>query len=178
MIRDPFLTSGSINFLPLLFMRSLSFFLLFLPLVFLFSCGGEEAAESGSGTFPEVRKIDFYEDSATGRTLTMLLKDEISAGRKPVVMFTASWCGPCKAFKKTLHSNLVRAAFDNATLIMVDIDVDAEKDQHSFQYGVSEVPTFIRMDAEGNQLKRITSAEWGRAEPSRVAAVIKAFLND
>jgi thioredoxin 1 len=56
---------------------------------------------------------------------------------KRVVYFTASWCGPCKAFRPILQQ--VTSELE-ITVEYVDVDANPEKTQ---EFGVSSVPTMF-----------------------------------
>lgn len=54
---------------------------------------------------------------------------------KPVIMFTASWCGPCQRLKPQLQALASQEGFH---LEMVDID---EQHDRASRAGVRSVPT-------------------------------------
>ena len=67
-----------------------------------------------------------------------------------ILVFTASWCGPCKNLKKDLakYSNL----FKDTTICIIDIDKDPKL---AGRYGVNKVPYSI-FYSKGKEIKRVT----------------------
>lgn len=68
---------------------------------------------------------------------------------KKVVMFSASWCGPCKAAKPVF--NQLKESVNGVQFEVVDVD---ENPVMANNFGISGVPTFIIMenDVEVNRL--------------------------
>lgn len=67
-----------------------------------------------------------------------------------LVVFTASWCGPCQGFKPTLLE------LEQERLVYVDID---ETPETRAQYEVRSVPTVILVDEEGKELQRLVGSQ-------------------
>ena len=67
-----------------------------------------------------------------------------------LLVFSASWCGPCKAFKPTLLE------LEQERLVYIDID---EHPQTRAEYKVASVPTVILVDESGNELERLMGAQ-------------------
>lgn len=67
-----------------------------------------------------------------------------------LLVFSASWCGPCKAFKPTL------AQLDQDRLEYIDID---ELPEIREDYDVKSVPTVILVDGDGAELERFVGAQ-------------------
>lgn len=67
-----------------------------------------------------------------------------------LLVFSASWCGPCKAFKPTLLE------LDQDRLTYIDID---ELPEIRKDYEVMSVPTVILVDDDGEELERFTGAQ-------------------
>ena len=67
-----------------------------------------------------------------------------------ILIFTASWCGPCKNLKNDLtkYSDL----FKDTTICIIDIDKDPKL---AGKYGVNKVPYSI-FYSKGKEIKRIT----------------------
>ena len=70
-------------------------------------------------------------------------------GKKVLVDFFASWCGPCKML------GLVMEKFDKKDIIpIIKVDVD-EAQELSSKYKIFSVPTLIIFE-DGKELKRIS----------------------
>ena len=67
-----------------------------------------------------------------------------------LLVFSASWCGPCQGFKPTLLE------LDQERLIYVDID---EKPEIRADYEVRSVPTVILVDVDGKEIERLVGAQ-------------------
>ena len=67
-----------------------------------------------------------------------------------LLVFSASWCGPCNGFKPTLLE------LDQERLIYVDID---EKPEIRADYEVRSVPTVILVDEDGTEIERLVGAQ-------------------
>ena len=67
-----------------------------------------------------------------------------------LLVFSASWCGPCKAFKPTLLE------LDQDRLEYIDID---ELPEIREDYDVRSVPTVILVDEDGEELVRLVGAQ-------------------
>jgi thioredoxin 1 len=64
-----------------------------------------------------------------------------SEGKKLLVQYTATWCGPCKALTPRL-SNLSNR-YENITFVKVDIEENMDS---AVQLGISTVPTVMIYD--------------------------------
>jgi len=67
-----------------------------------------------------------------------------------LLVFSASWCGPCKAFKPTLLE------LDQERLVYIDID---ELPEIRRDYNVQSVPTTILVDEDGVELERLVGGQ-------------------
>lgn len=61
--------------------------------------------------------------------------------------YSAGWCTPCKTFK----ASLLEGDLDGVTIV----DADHEPDE-IHEAGIRSIPTFIKFDADGNEIDRIT----------------------
>lgn len=66
--------------------------------------------------------------------------DEVLSGKKVLVDFYASWCGPCKMIAPILEQMQSEVDFD-----IVKIDVDKHTDIAQ-KYGVMSIPTLVAFD--------------------------------
>jgi thioredoxin 1 len=132
-------------------------------------------AFSTSTTTP-IKTIEYYVDGKAKVKWLDLVKQELAAKRKPVLFFTATWCGPCKQFKNSLGDPLMTDALKDATLIMIDGDVDAKNDKIAGKYKVSAYPTFLRVDETGKLLNKTDGGAWDENIPVNMAPVMKAFM--
>ena len=66
-----------------------------------------------------------------------------------LLVFSATWCGPCKAFKPTLLQ------LDQDRLSYIDID---ELPEIREDYNVKSVPTIVLVDEDGEELERFVGA--------------------
>jgi thioredoxin 1 len=64
-----------------------------------------------------------------------------SEGKKILVQYTASWCGPCKALTPRL-SNLSNK-YSDVTFVKVDVD---ENQDDVMELGIGSVPTIMIYD--------------------------------
>jgi thiol:disulfide interchange protein len=84
------------------------------------------------------------------------LDEARAGGKRSLVYFTASWCGPCQEMKHTTWADKdVEAALRDFVPVKVDID---EHQDLARQYKIEAVPTFIVLDAGGNTLRTWSGA--------------------
>jgi len=67
-----------------------------------------------------------------------------------LLVFTASWCGPCKGLKPTLLE------LEQERLVYIDID---EMPEIRKDYNVQSVPTVILVDEDGVELERLVGGQ-------------------
>lgn len=67
--------------------------------------------------------------------------NELIKGKKVIVDFFATWCGPCKMLSPVLES--LSKEYDDVTFVKVDVD-----DCHnvSKEYGIMSVPTLMKFE--------------------------------
>jgi thioredoxin 1 len=144
-------------------------------------CGSSSGSKPGDSANPKsadapkeaIKKLDFH---AQDKTLKEVIAAEFAAGRTPIVYFWADWCGPCKEFKSSLSDPLMQDALNNVTLIMIDTDVDDQKDKHGSEFGVSGIPAFVKVDKEGSFVDLVDGGAWDANIPANMAPVLKGFI--
>ena len=80
-----------------------------------------------------------------------------------ILYFSAVWCGPCKALAPTMD----QLASQGMPVQKIDVDQD---NNMSAQYGVRNVPTLIKVDANG--------IEQGRLVGNQSADMIKEWYGN
>lgn len=76
-------------------------------------------------------------------------------GLPTVIDFYATWCGPCKNIAPLFE--MLKGEY-SSKIKFVSVDVDQDVDMAE-KYGVQAMPTFVFLDAEGNEIDRIVGAE-------------------
>ena len=70
---------------------------------------------------------------------------------KSVKYFSATWCGPCKAFKPIMQE----VANDGYSVEFIDVD---EQQNLAQQYGVRSIPSVV-IEENGVEVDRFTGAQ-------------------
>jgi thioredoxin 1 len=124
-------------------------------------------------TKSKISKIEYTTDIKSAAKLTERLTASLDEGKKPVLYFHASWCGPCRSFKATIPDELVQEAMKDIDLIMVDVDKAPDL---ATKYGVRYIPYLVKVNKDGEVLNAITSAAWETPTPANVAIAMTDFL--
>jgi thiol-disulfide isomerase/thioredoxin len=74
------------------------------------------------------------------------------------------WCGPCKVMSEKIFPQEHVGKFFNANFINVKIDMEkGEGIDLAKKYGIRAYPTFLILDADGNEINRVVGS--GEADP-------------
>lgn len=73
-----------------------------------------------------------------------------------MLMFTATWCGPCQSWKRDEVPALKEAGWiigtqDTAHIQVIDTDQNPEKTQ---RYGITSIPHFVMIRPDGTEVDR------------------------
>jgi S1-C subfamily serine protease len=87
-------------------------------------------------------------------TIVVGLSAALADGAGPVasiMQFHAAWCGPCRRMQPIVDE------LRQSGLAIRPIDIDAEQ-ALAQRYGVRTIPCFVAVDADGNEVERLTGA--------------------
>lgn len=77
-----------------------------------------------------------------------------SGEKEALLIFSADWCPPCKAMRKSVYPDAtVQATRSSVEWVYLDIDT-AEGKVLAETLGINSVPTFVRYSADGKELRR------------------------
>jgi thioredoxin 1 len=101
-------------------------------------------------------------------------QESAETGKPVLVLATASWCGPCQAFKRGALSDpeVAKVITDNAIPVYLDID---EHPEAASMFGVQSIPTLLLLkdgmvvDRAG-KMSSARTIEWVNAAVKKSAA--------
>lgn len=130
-------------------MKEIVFYLSVLILALsLSSCGGKsESDKTNLSKAHESENVTMGD--ATHRS------DSETSAKPTVIDFYATWCGPCKQIAP-MFEMLKSEYSDKINFESVDVDKDVEM---TVKYGIEAMPTFVILDAAGNEINRIVGAD-------------------
>lgn len=109
-------------------------------------------------------------------TLQKELAKAKSLGRKPLVEFGATWCGPCNALKRSFDDPLMQEALSGTYVIQVDID-KWQKPMAKAGIEIGQIPVIYEVNYEGRPTGRsIDPNTWGDTSAAHVAPHLKRFV--
>ena len=143
-------------------------------------CGAAVAAGCNLGPEPP-RNFSVVEPVLAEGDLAPILKAEAAKahamGRKPFVELEASWCGPCKALKRSLDDPLMQQAFSGTYIIQIDVD-QWESQLRSAGFTIESFPVFHEINSEGKPTGRsIDGGAWEENIPANMAPPLQKFFN-
>lgn len=110
-------------------------------------------------------------------TLATEHRKAAEAGQKTLVMFTASWCGPCQHFKRSFDIAQVKQKFAGVRIVLVDVDEWREDSQFD-KIAPEFIPMLSRVDAEGHLVGRpINGEDFLDADETVMADNVRAYLD-
>jgi thioredoxin-related protein len=101
-----------------------------------------------------------------------VLKAAKDNGKPTILVFSASWCGPCQEMKKDVYpSAAVKPFHDQFNWAYLDIDVDANNKLFE-RYKLESVPHLLFLSATGKTLDQ----QEGSSTPEEFARKLEGVL--
>lgn len=117
---------------------------------------------------------DFPEGSPAFTTSAdTVMKAAKDNGKPAILVFSASWCGPCQAMKKDVYPSAeVKPYHDKFNWSYLDIDVEANG-KLSDQYKVESIPHIFFVDGSGKVIDQQEGGDSPKAFAAKLAKVLK-----
>jgi len=81
-----------------------------------------------------------------------VLAEQKETGKPAILVFSASWCGPCQAMKKEIYPSAEVTAFhDKFIWAYLDVD-DSQNKKAKEKYAVQSIPHIEFLDSTGESL--------------------------
>jgi thioredoxin (fragment) len=107
-------------------------------------CNSRSDKSGTDGTVTEQQEIAPKREDAT-------LKAPVT-----VLDFSATWCPPCQRIAPAVHQ-LADQSKDRVEFKFIDVDQNREMAEN---YGIQAVPTFVILNAHGQEVRRIEGADF------------------
>jgi thiol-disulfide isomerase/thioredoxin len=85
--------------------------------------------------------------------LAAALAEAKSSGKRVIIVFEATWCGPCHTMDQWIWNDAEVAGLLNASYVGVKVDVDLEKGLVA-KYKTVGYPTMVILDSSGTEILR------------------------
>ena len=118
-------------------------------------------------------KDDFPKDSPKfEHSYKSALKKAEKEGKPLIVVFSASWCGPCQAMKKNVYpSAAIQAYHDKFVWAYLDVDDDSNK-KAAEEFKVEGIPHIQFVNAKGEAIDK----QVGSTSPEDFAKTLDGVL--
>jgi hypothetical protein len=143
-----------------------------------------EAPPDGSAAAPglprlpaRIGKIAIVEASPAGDTLQVQLQSQLAesskAGERLVLWTVTTDCEPCEGVARALSDARMQEALAKVRLLRADA---TSFPRELRLLGISGVPGFTLLDAQGHVLDHIHGGEWDADIPANIAPILDKFL--
>lgn len=117
------------------------------------SCGGNSSDNHSDASSNENAAVKENRDAKAAESAEG--KKPVISGKPSVLDFYATWCGPCKQIAPLF--NMLKGEYgEKINFISIDVDQDVET---AAKYNIEAMPTFVFLDADGNEVDRIVGAD-------------------